>query len=376
MNYKLLGNYIREVNIRNTELKVENLLGVSIQKAMIPSIANTVGTDMSTYKIVKQGQFAYGPVTSRNGDKISIALLNEDSESIISQAYISFEVIDIEKLLPEYLMMWFRRPEFDRYARFKSHGSTREIFDWDEMCNTKLPIPSPEKQREIVAEYNTLQNRINLNNQLIQKLEETAQTIYKQWFVDFEFPNKEGKPYKNSGGEMMESEFGEVPKGWRKGKLKEIISFYNGKVKPSNQGKYPVYGGNGIVEYVDSYNDENTIIVGRVGAYCGSLFLEKNRCWISDNAISAKPLKNIIMFCLYTLHNLNLNERSEGTGQPLITQTILNNIDIVIPSEKVIQAFEEKISIINKNVRLFAQQDKKLTELQSLLLSKMARIEN
>ncbi len=376
MNYKLLGNYIREVNIRNTELKVENLLGVSIQKAMIPSIANTVGTDMSTYKIVKQGQFAYGPVTSRNGDKISIALLNEDSESIISQAYISFEVIDIEKLLPEYLMMWFRRPEFDRYARFKSHGSTREIFDWDEMCNTKLPIPSPEKQREIVAEYNTLQNRINLNKQLIQKLEETAQTIYKQWFVDFEFPNKEGKPYKNSGGEMMESEFGEVPKGWRKGKLKEIISFYNGKVKPSNQGKYPVYGGNGIVEYVDSYNDENTIIVGRVGAYCGSLFLEKNRCWISDNAISAKPLKNIIMFCLYTLHNLNLNERSEGTGQPLITQTILNNIDIVIPSEKIIQAFEEKISIINKNVRLFAQQDKKLTELQSLLLSKMARIEN
>jgi type I restriction enzyme S subunit len=376
MNYKQLGNYIREVNIRNTELKVENLLGVSIQKAMMPSIANTVGTDMSTYKIVKQGQFAYGPVTSRNGDKISIALLNEYEEAIVSQAYTSFEVIDKGKLLPEYLMMWFRRPEFDRYARFKSHGSAREIFDWDEMCNTELPIPSPEKQCEIVAEYNALQNCINLNNQLMQKLEETAQAIYKQWFMNFEFPNEEGKPYKNSGGEMMESELGEVPKGWRVGKLKEIIAFYNGKVKPSNQGKYPVYGGNGIVEYVDSYNDENTIIVGRVGAYCGSLFLEKNRCWISDNAISAKPLKNIIIFCLYTLHNLNLNERSEGTGQPLITQTILNDIDIIIPSEKVIQTFEEKISILNKNIRLFAQQNKKLTELQSLLLSKMARIEN
>ncbi len=376
MNYKQLGNYIREVNIRNTELKVENLLGVSIQKAMMPSIANTVGTDMSTYKIVKQGQFAYGPVTSRNGDKISIALLNEYEEAIVSQAYTSFEVIDKGKLLPEYLMMWFRRPEVDRYARFKSHGSAREIFDWDEMCNTELPIPSPEKQCEIVAEYNALQNCINLNNQLMQKLEETAQAIYKQWFMNFEFPNEEGKPYKNSGGEMMESELGEVPKGWRVGKLKEIIAFYNGKVKPSNQGKYPVYGGNGIVEYVDSYNDENTIIVGRVGAYCGSLFLEKNRCWISDNAISAKPLKNIIIFCLYTLHNLNLNERSEGTGQPLITQTILNDIDIIIPSEKVIQTFEEKISILNKNIRLFAQQNKKLTELQSLLLSKMARIEN
>lgn len=376
MNYKRLGDYIREVNIRNTELKVEKLLGVSIQKAMMPSIANTVGTDMSTYKIVKQGQFAYGPVTSRNGDKISIALLDEYDEAIISQAYTSFEVIDKEKLFPEYLMMWFRRPEFDRYARFKSHGSAREIFDWDEMCNTELPIPSPEKQCEIVAEYNAVQNRINLNNQLIQKLEETAQAIYKQWFVYFEFPNEEGKSYKSSGGEMVKSELGEIPKGWRVGKLKEIISFYNGKIKPSIQGKYPVYGGNGIVEYVDSFNDENTIIVGRVGAYCGSLFLEKNRCWISDNAISAKPLKNSIMFCLYTLHNLNLNEKSEGTGQPLITQTILNEIGIVIPSDKAVQAFEEIISILNENVELFVQQDKKLEELQSLLLSKMSTIEN
>lgn len=376
MNYKRLGDHIKEVNIRNTDLSVKKLLGVSIQKGMIPSIANTVGTDMSTYKIVRKGQFAYGPVTSRNGDKISIALLDECKEAIVSQAYTSFEVIDKEKLLPEYLMMWFRRPEFDRYARFKSHGSAREIFDWNEMCNIELPIPSPEKQREIVAEYNAVQNRISLNNQLIQKLEETAQAIYKHWFVDFEFPNEEGKPYKSSGGEMVESELGEIPRGWRVGKLKEIISFYNGKAKPSNEGKYPVYGGNGIVEYVDNFNDENTIIVGRVGAYCGSLFLEKNRCWISDNAISAKPLKNSIMFCLYTLHNLNLNERSEGTGQPLITQTILNNIDIIIPSEEVLLAFEEKISILNKNVELFMQQDKKLTKLQSLLLSKMSTIEN
>jgi restriction endonuclease S subunit len=82
-------------------------------------------------------------------------------------------------------MMWFRRPEFDRYARFKSHGSAREIFDWEEMCNTLLPIPHPDKQREIVKEYNVIQNRIALNQQLIQKLEETAQAIYREWFVEF-----------------------------------------------------------------------------------------------------------------------------------------------------------------------------------------------
>ena len=107
--YKRLGDYIREVNVRNRELKVTNLLGVSISKEFMPSIANTIGTDMSTYKIVERGQFAYGPVTSRNGDKVSIALLDGYDDAIISQAYTVFEVIDHEQLLPEYLMMWFRR---------------------------------------------------------------------------------------------------------------------------------------------------------------------------------------------------------------------------------------------------------------------------
>jgi type I restriction enzyme, S subunit len=168
--YKRLGDYIREVNIRDTDLTVNLLLGVSIQKKFIPSIANIIGTDMSTYKIIKKNQFAYGPVTSRNGDKISIALLEEHDIAIISQAYSPFEVINSDELLPEYLMMWFRRPEFDRYARFMSHGSAREIFGWEELSNTLLPVPSLEKQQEIVREYKILVDRITLNKQIISKL--------------------------------------------------------------------------------------------------------------------------------------------------------------------------------------------------------------
>ena len=225
-NYNALGKYIREVNNRNSDLKVDLLLGVSIQKKFIPSIANIIGTDMSTYKIVKKNQFAYGPVTSRNGNQISIALLEDYEEAIVSQAYKPFEVIDTTQLLPEYLMMWFRRPEFDRYARFMSHGSAREIFGWEEICNTQLPIPSIDKQIENVKEYNVIVNRIALNNQLIQKLEETAQAIYKQWFVDFEFPDENGKPYASNGGKM---EFNknldkEIPKGWFKKSLGEVLS--------------------------------------------------------------------------------------------------------------------------------------------------------
>jgi len=221
-NYNLLGNYIREVNKRDVNIKVDKLLGISNQKKFIDSIANTIGTDMSTYKIIRKNQFAYVAVTSRNGDKISVCLLEDYDEAIVSQAYTVFEVIDTEKLLPEYLMMWFRRPEFDRYARFMSHGSAREIFGWEEMCNTELPVPDIAKQREIVKEYNVLVNRIALNNQLNQKLEETAQAIYKQWFIDFEFPDEDGKPYKSNGGEMVESELGDIPKGWETKKIGKL----------------------------------------------------------------------------------------------------------------------------------------------------------
>ena len=183
-NYKRLGDYIRSVDVRNRDLAVTNLLGVSISKTFIPSIANTIGTDMSTYKVVEPYQFAYGPVTSRNGDKITFALYKGTEKCIISQAYETFEIVDKEQLDPDYLMMWALRPEFDRYARFKSNGSAREIFSWDEMCEVYLPVPDIATQRRIVAEYQAVEKRIATNERLIAKLEETAQTIYKKMFVD------------------------------------------------------------------------------------------------------------------------------------------------------------------------------------------------
>lgn len=202
-NYKRLGDYIRQVDVRNKDLAVDKLLGLSISKQFIPSIANTIGTDMSNYKVVQPRQFGYVPVTSRNGDKITIALYKEECPCIISQAYVVFEVIDETELLPEYLMMWFSRPEFDRYARFKSHGSAREIFEWDEMCNVLLPVPPIEEQRRIVAEYQAIEQRIENNRRLIATLEETAQTIYRKMFVDDIDPEN-------------------LPEGWRIGTIGEF----------------------------------------------------------------------------------------------------------------------------------------------------------
>ena len=182
--YRVLGEYIRQVDIRNKEGKKENLLGVSVQKQFIQSIANTVGTDFTKYKVVKKGQFTYIPDTSRRGDKIAIALLEDYEEGLVSNVYTVFEVIDTEKLLPEYLMLWFSRPEFDRYARFKSHGSVREVMDWEEMCKVELPVPDIEKQRKIVKAYKTITDRIALKQKINDNLVSTLQIIYKKMFLE------------------------------------------------------------------------------------------------------------------------------------------------------------------------------------------------
>jgi len=185
--YRLLGDFIRQVDVRNTDGKEENLLGVSVQKVFIPSIANTVGTDFTKYKVVKRGQFTYIPDTSRRGDKIGIALLTDYDEGLVSNVYTVFEVKDENDLMPEYLMLWFSRPEFDRYARFKSHGSVREIMDWDEMCKVELPVPSIDKQRSIVKAYQTITERIELKRRINDNLEATAQAYFDSLF----FPSVE-----------------------------------------------------------------------------------------------------------------------------------------------------------------------------------------
>lgn len=212
-NYKQLGHFIRQVDVRNIEGKKDNLLGVSVQKTFIPSIANTVGTDFTKYKVVKKGQFTYIPDTSRRGDKIGIALLKDYDEGLVSNVYIVFEIIDKNELLPEYLMLWFSRPEFDRYARFKSHGSVREIFDWNEMCKVELPIPDIEKQRNIVKAYKTIIDRIELKKKINDNLADNALALYKEYFLDY-------KPYQNDL--VFDKKFGFIPFGWTKHTLDEL----------------------------------------------------------------------------------------------------------------------------------------------------------
>ena len=351
---KRLGDYIQEIDVRNRDLSVTELMGININKHFMPSVANVIGTDLSNYKIVSKMQFACNLMHVGRDEKIPMAMLTEDSPIIVSPAYFVFEVTDTDLLLPEYLMIWFRRKEFDRNAWFYTDADVRGGMGKDSLLDVSLPIPPIERQREIVAEYETLSKRIRLNEQMISKLEETAQTLYRKTFVD-------GIDKEN------------LPDGWRMGTLDDIIGIRNGKAIIPSDGNIPIYGGNGIVGYTRESNAKDVVIIGRVGINCGSLFLHHGECFVNDNAMMTTSKSGHIGYIYLTLQQIDLNGQSEGSGQPLLTQSIINNQPCIIPSLNYIKDFELQVQIIYNNRQLLEKENEKLTELQSLLLARMGR---
>lgn len=388
-NYKKIGEHIQLVDERNKGLQVKQLLGLSISKQFIPSVANIIGTDMENYKIIRKNQFACSTMQVRRDKKMPVALLKEVEEAIISQAYPTFEVKNDKALLPEYLMMWFTRTEFDREACFHAVGGVRGSLEWEDFCEMQLPIPSINKQREIVREYNVIQNRISLNQQLIQKLEETAQAIYKQWFVEFEFPNEEGKPYKSNGGEMVwVEELGkEIPGGWGKCTLKEISTCLDYKRKPLSEeerndfkGTIPYYGAMGIVDYVkESIFDGEYLLFSEDGVNVitekgyPSVFLINEKFWVNNHAHILEGKNGFSTRLLYTmLKEVNVSDLVTGAAQPKINQENMNSISLVRPEINIAPAFTKVINPVFETIQLKSKENQKLSELKNLLLSKLA----
>ena len=356
---KKLGDYIRQVDVRNRDLAEDNLLGLSISKQFIPSIANTIGTDMANYKVVQPRQFGYVPVTSRNGDKITVALYDGDKPCIISQAYIVFEVTDTDKLLPEYLMMWFRRPEFDRYARFKSHGSAREVFEWDEMGDVMLPVPSIEEQRKIVAEYQAVERRIENNRHLIATLESTAQTIYRQMFVDNIDPEN-------------------LPQDWRMGKMKDVATFAYGKIpKDKDNGVIPVFSGYGVVGYCNEamYDKQHIVVIARGDSGSGKIVKSPKEFYLTNLAIAIKlnneSYRDYLYYHLLSLDTLTLRT---GSAQAQVTINSIEEFDILIPTVDICAGFYSVVDRISAVKLELAQEEDILNNFSSLLLTKLSKL--
>ena len=355
-NYKRLGDYIREVNIRNRDLAITTLVGLSISKEFITSVANTIGTDMSTYKIIKNKQFACSLMQVSRDEKIPIAMLETDS-AIMSPAYPIFEVKSPSELLPEYLMMWFSRSEFDREASYYAVGGVRGSLTWEDFCNMQLPIPSPEKQQEIVSEYNVLRARIKLNEQLCDKLEQTAQAIYRKWFVDDIDPQN-------------------LPDGWRMGTIGELFELQRGFDLPIQhriEGKYPIYASTGIASYHNDFKAKfPCVVTGRSGSI-GKVFFIDEDFWPLNTTLWIKSFLIATPFYSYfKLLDLDLKNIISGSAVPTLNRNHINIIPSIIPDSSKMKAFDIIVrSIYNHHKNTLAEHSV-LKRITTLLLSKLA----
>ncbi len=357
-NYKRLGDYIRQVDVRNRDLAVDNLVGLTIEKAFIPSVANTIGTDLSNYKVISNGQFACSLMQVSRDGKMPIAMFKGE-KGIMSPAYPMFEVYRKDELLPEFLMMWFSRKEFDREVTFWAVGGVRGSLTWEDFENLNIPVPSIEKQRKIVAEYQAVEQRIENNRRLIATLESKAQTIYRQMFVDNIDPEN-------------------LPQGWRMGTIGDIISISSGKSlsdkvdEPNNEYKYPVAGASGIIGYAREANqDEKFLTTGRVGTI-GVVNRYLTTAWTADNVLVAKSKH--YEYAYQVLRGVNYQELIGGGVQNLITQTGLSNIELPIPPSEEINEFERRIKDISNLSTTLDKENDTMLEVLYLLLTKLSTI--
>lgn len=350
-NYKRLGEYIEQVDVKNSDLTVELLLGVSIEKKFIASHANTVGTDFSKYKVVKKGQFAYGPVTSRNGNKISIALLKETDSCLVSSSYIPFEIIKPKDLDADYLMLLFSNPEFDRYARYNSWGSAREVFSWNDFCDSMLYIPDIKKQKEIVARHNSIKKYCEEKKAENTILEKLADTLYIQLLNDCsEWDNIIlGKETKISAG-------GDNPK--------------DSVDKKTDKCQIPIYSNgtsnDGLFGYTSKAKINEPSITISARGELGYTVLHKEPYTPIVRLISIVPNNQEMLEFLF-LHFKHKTLDESGSAQKQATKPYFEAMEIAIPSTTELKVFRKKVIPILDCIQRNKRYINELNELDKLL---------
>jgi type I restriction enzyme S subunit len=380
---KRLGDYIRPVDVRNRDLKVTRLVGLTIDKAFIPSVANTIGTDLSNYKVISENQFACSLMQVSRDGKMPIAMFKGEP-CIMSPAYPMFEVSKKNELLPEYLMMWFSRSEFDREASFYAVGGVRGSLEWNDFCDMQIPVPAIEKQREIVAEYNTLATRIETNKKLIATLEQTAQTLYRHTFVDNIDPNN-------------------LPEGWRMGTIGDLceissskrifeneycdegIPFYRGKEITQKKNGEPIsdliyISNERYQELVQKYGkpEEGDILLTAVGTLGNSYMVQQEEFYFKDGNLVwlNNFIEDGVNFYLYAFMQTSVFEDkiveiSIGSTQKAITISSLSKLAMLIPAVDALKTFAKDYQDVYNHITLKIEENLKLQQMQTLLLSKM-----
>lgn len=379
-NYKRLGDYIRQVDVRNRGIITNNLLGINIDKFFMPSVANVIGTDLSNYKLIKNNQFACNPMHVGRDERIPVALYLEKSEAIVSPAYFVFEIIK-DELLSQYLMLWFRRPEFDRECWFYTDASVRGGITWEDFCEMRIPVPPIEEQEKIVDAYQKIETRIALKKKINENLEATAMAIFKAHFVTFE----------QYGGSM--------PTNWKKTTIGDVVTVIRG-ASPRPIQDYMCETGMPWVKISDAsasvskylFNTAECIIPSGVSS---SRTVLPGMMIVSNSASPGLPMIMEITACVHDgwlivdnykgvtqeyMYYHFLNERqglvssSNGSVFNNLKTDIVKAHPVVIPDEATMTTVTRLFCSLNYFIKENAEEVNALNALKNSLLSQLSGI--
>lgn len=351
--YKTIEELVTRVDERNNGGIVSELIGVSIDKCFIKSVANTNGTDLSKYKIIRKNDFAVSLMQVSRDGKIPVARLEEYEEAIMSPAYPIFRVKDKNVILPEYLEMWFKRPEFDREAAFIAVGGVRGSMPWEEFAKMKLPVPTIEKQRKIVNAYKIVTDRIALKQKINDNLDDTAQTLYQKYF--------ESNSDKSS---------------WKQGTVGDVLQLQRGHDLPRTEmtgGKYPVAGSTGTIGYHDEFTAEAPVIVMGRSGNIGNPRLYLCNCWTHNTSLYVKQIYEAEpLWVFYLLKNLNYDGFVGGSAVPTLNRNDVHAYGIAIPPLELQKSFSQKVMSLIYCKEENLSEIEKLQELQKIILTTMS----
>lgn len=362
-NYEPLGKHIQLVDYRNSEEVTSTVLGISIDKEFMPSVANVIGTDLSRYKLISKGLFACNPMHVGRDERLPIALYEKANPAIVSPAYFMFEIIDRDVLNEEYLMMWFRRPEFDRECWFMTDGSVRGGITWDDLCRIKLPVPSYARQCEIVESYRAITDRIALKRAENDNLEATVQAVFKSLLIDYE-----GAEYPD----FVEFEFGKYPSSWDLVDLDSVVDVRDGthdSPSPTESGKYLITSRHLLPYAVDrseayfiseadfkkanerskvEYGDILFSMIGTIGII--TLITDKEIDFAIKNVGLFRTSQNptiryfILSYLKSKIVENYIASYMAGSTQSYVSLNALRKIPLILPTEDVLQYFEKQVT--------------------------------
>lgn len=369
-NYKKIGDYISLIDTRNNDNNFSNLIGISINKCYIPSVANIVGTDLSNYKVIRNGQFACSLMQVSRDQRIPIAMYKQAEPSILSPAYVMFEVNRPNEVLPEYMDLWFKRAEFDREASFYAVGGVRGSLDWEDFCNLKLPIPSLSKQKEFVDNYHLISSRIDLLNNINFKLEDIAQTLFNDIFFKDDYCNctlaeiskinpsrmlKKGQLAKCFDMSTLPTA-GCIPDGYE-------IKQYNGGVRFKNGdtiiARITPCLENGKAAYINILDDDEI-------AFGSTEFIVFSSIDKIPTSFYYFLIRNY-KFKLFALQFMN-----GSSGRQRVSGDELGSFPLKRPDEKDLNKFDNLASKVLKHVKINTLEIRRLKDLQNLILTNLA----